>query len=112
MSDVAELAKRLDALEQQFATAQRERDQYRSLYLEMMERCRKLERGLLASKSEHLSKDDSQLSLDVLAMMITSDASRRDASRFRTIFPASTSKCCRPKSSARVSMLSSASAKR
>jgi transposase len=70
VSDVAELAQRLDSLEKQFATAQRERDEYRRLYMEMMERCRKLERGLLASKSEHLSKDESQLSLDVLAMMI------------------------------------------
>ena len=34
-----------------------------------MERCRKLERGLLGQKSEHLP-DDSQLSLDVLAMML------------------------------------------
>jgi transposase len=70
VSDVAELAQRLDSLEKQFATARRERDEYRRLYIEMMERCRKLERGLLGSKSEHLSKDESQLSLDVLSMMM------------------------------------------
>lgn len=70
MSDVAEIVRRLDELEKQFAKAQRERDEYRRLYLEMMERCRKLERGLLSSKSEHLSKDDSQLTLDVLSMML------------------------------------------
>ncbi len=65
-----QIAERLDELERKFAAAQQERDEYRRLYLEMMERCRKLERGLLASKSEHLSKDSSQLSLDVLAMML------------------------------------------
>lgn len=70
MSDVADIAHRLDELEKKFETAQRERDEYRRLYLEMMERCRKLERGLWASKSEHLSKDDPQLSLDVLSMML------------------------------------------
>ncbi|HUO68335.1 MAG TPA: IS66 family transposase [Gammaproteobacteria bacterium] len=70
MSDVAEIAERLGELEKRFATAEHERDEYRRLYLEMMERCRKLELGLLGSKSEHLPKDDSQLSLDVLSMML------------------------------------------
>jgi hypothetical protein len=41
-------------LEKDFAIAQRERDEYRTLYLETMERCRKLELGVLVSKSEHL----------------------------------------------------------
>ena len=36
-----------------------------------MERCRKLERGLLASKSEHLPDGGAQLSLDVLSMVLT-----------------------------------------
>lgn len=70
MSDVAQIVQRLELLEQQFATAQRERDEYRRLYLEMMERCRLLERGILGSKSEHLDKDSPQLSLDVLSMML------------------------------------------
>jgi hypothetical protein len=68
--DVAEVAARLDDLEKRFATAERERDQYRQLYLETMERCRKLELGLLSSKSEHLPKNESQLSLDVLTMVL------------------------------------------
>jgi len=68
--DVAEIVQRLDELEKRFATAERERDQYRQLYLETMERCRKLELGLLSSKSEHLPKDESQLSLDVLTMVL------------------------------------------
>lgn len=43
MVDVAEIVNRLDELERNFATAERERDEYRRLYLETMERCRKLE---------------------------------------------------------------------
>jgi hypothetical protein len=35
-----------------------------------MERCRKLELGLLSSKSEHLPKNESQLSLDVLTTVL------------------------------------------
>lgn len=35
-----------------------------------MERCRKLELGLLASKSEHLPDPGPQLSLDVLSMVL------------------------------------------
>jgi hypothetical protein len=69
---VAQIVQRLDELEKRFATAEhereaavRERDEYRALYLETMERCRKLELGLLASKSEHLPDNKAQLSLDV-----------------------------------------------
>jgi hypothetical protein len=35
-----------------------------------MERCRKLERGILASKSEKLSENENQLSLGVLALVL------------------------------------------
>lgn len=70
MVDVAEIVQRLDDLERRFATAERERDQYKQLYLETMERCRKLELGLRSSKSEHLPKDETQLSLDVLTMVL------------------------------------------
>jgi transposase len=58
-----------EELEQRFEAAERERDAYKTLYLEMMERCRKLELGLLGQKSEHLP-DTSQLSLDLLAMLL------------------------------------------
>jgi transposase len=70
VSDVAAFAERLDELEKRFAKAEHERDQYRKLYLEMMERCRKLELGLRSSQSEHLPKDDAQLSLSVLSMVL------------------------------------------
>jgi transposase len=75
VTDVAELAQRLEALEHQVAAVQSERDQYRQLYLEMMERCRKLERGLIGPKSERLAADDAQLSLSVLDMVLGERAS-------------------------------------
>jgi transposase len=77
VSDVAEILKRLDELEGRFAvadaereTAARERDEYRALYLETMERCRKLERGILAQKSERLPENAAQLSLGVLSLVL------------------------------------------
>jgi transposase len=65
-----DIARRLDDLEKRVGTAERERDEYRALYLETMERCRKLERGIFASKSEHLPDNAAQLSLDVIAMAL------------------------------------------
>jgi transposase len=70
VSSVEQIAQRLDELEKRFAVAERERDEYRALYLETMERCRKLELGILASKSEHLPEGGAQLSLDVLSMVL------------------------------------------
>jgi transposase len=69
VSDVAQIAQRLEELERRMTTVERERDDYRALYLETMERCRKLELGLLSSKSERLP-DRAQLSLDVLSMVL------------------------------------------
>ncbi len=70
MTDVEQIAARLDVLEKRVAVAEQERDAYRKLYVETMERCRKLELGLLASKSEHLPDPGPQLSLDVLSMVL------------------------------------------
>jgi transposase len=47
-----------------------EREQYRELYMAMVERCRKLELGLLGQKSERLSPADAQLTMAVLATML------------------------------------------
>lgn len=47
-----------------------EREAYRKLYLEMLEQCRKLERGLLGQKAERLAPDDAQLTLSVLATLL------------------------------------------
>lgn len=77
MTDLTQLARRLDELEQRVEKAEserdkaeQERDQYRQLYLETMERCRKLELGLIGQKSERLRNDDAQLSLSVLDMLL------------------------------------------
>lgn len=64
------LESRLATTEKSLATAERARDEYRQLYLETMERCRKLELGILSSKSEKLADSDAQLSLGVLAMVL------------------------------------------
>ncbi|NJN64461.1 MAG: IS66 family transposase, partial [Acidobacteria bacterium] len=50
--------------------AEEERDRYRRLYHEALERCRMLERGILGKKSERMPADDSQLSLQVLGTML------------------------------------------
>lgn len=67
MADASDIEKRLDALEKDVA-------RYKHLYLEALERCRKLELGLVASKSEHLASSDAQLSLSVLSMMLDDKA--------------------------------------
>lgn len=61
MTSVAEIVERLDDIEKRFAKAERERDEYRALYLETMERCRKLELGILSSKSEKLPESHGAL---------------------------------------------------
>lgn len=71
MTDVADLVSRLDALEASLLETAKERDGYRGLYLEMLERCRKLERGLMAQhKSERIPTNEGQLALDVLSMAL------------------------------------------
>ena len=52
-----------------------EREQYRQLYLKMIEQCRKLELGLLGQKAERLSPADTQLTMAVLAQMLGESAS-------------------------------------
>lgn len=61
---------RLEGLEARLAAAERERDEYRALYIETMERCRKLELGILSSKSERIPESDAQLSLGVLSLVL------------------------------------------
>lgn len=77
MNDVAQLVQRLDAIveEQQrmrkaMAELTDERDEYHKLYLEMLQRNRELERGLLAPKTERIPPDE-QLSMSVLGMLMT-----------------------------------------
>lgn len=70
MTTLEEILHRLESVESRVAVAERERDEYRALYLQTMERCRKLERGLLGQKSEKLRGNDTQLSLDVLSLVL------------------------------------------
>jgi transposase len=70
VTSVEEIVRRLEELEQRVVTVEEERDEYRTLYLETMERCRKLELGLLSSKSERVPDGGAQLSLDVLSLVL------------------------------------------
>lgn len=70
VSRLEELEKRIVTAEEMRVTAERERDEYRALYIQTMERCRKLELGLLGQKSEKLRSNDAQLSLDVLSLVL------------------------------------------
>jgi transposase len=65
-----ELEKRFESMEALRREAEKERDEYRALYLQTMERCRKLELGILSSKSERMPDDGSQLSLGVLSLVL------------------------------------------
>lgn len=47
-----------------------EREKYRKLYLDTLEMCRKLERGLVGQKSERWRADDSQLTMDILGELL------------------------------------------
>lgn len=67
---VAELARDIAELQAANATLKEERDRYRKLYQQMLEKARRLELGLLGQKSERLPSSDMQLSLHVLAGLL------------------------------------------
>jgi hypothetical protein len=89
MADIDALVQRLDELEREqqrlqqslqstqdsLQSVERARDDYRALYQQMLERCRKLDRGLLGQKAERLPADESQLSLEILASVLGEQAS-------------------------------------
>lgn len=64
------------------AEAERQRDEYHRLYLELLERARKLELGLRGQSAERLPANEAQLTLGVLEMMLgperAIDATRTD----------------------------------
>ena len=66
---VAELSARLDSLSA-------ERDQYRALYLQALELCRKLELGIIGPKRERLSPSDAQLTMSLLGMLLDNGAAK------------------------------------
>jgi transposase/FtsZ-binding cell division protein ZapB len=83
--DIAMLAEEIDSLREhvQLLTASHselrqqnerlasERERYRELYLQLLEQCKRLERGLLAGpKAERLSLEDTQLTLAILGALL------------------------------------------
>lgn len=66
----------LASVKQLLERAEQEREQYRKLYLLLLEENERLKRGLLGQKAERLQKHDAQqLSLAVLSMMFGQEAS-------------------------------------
>lgn len=75
--DVAELARDIAKLEAantelgaKVSKLEQEREHYRKLYQQMLEKAKKLERGLLGQKAERLPPSDAQLSLQLLAGLL------------------------------------------
>jgi hypothetical protein len=64
------IEQRLAELESKFTAVSAERDQYRDLYLSMLELCKKLELGIVGAKRERLSPHEAQLSLALLATLL------------------------------------------
>lgn len=94
MPDLKQLAERLDAFEneltqvkQSLSSAEKARDQYHQLYLETLERCRKLERGLLGQKSERTPHDEAQLSLGMLGLLLNKGAEPSEDSETTPVKP-------------------------
>jgi transposase len=56
-----------------------ERDEYKKLYLKMLELCRKLERGIVGPKSEKLSANDAQVTMSLLGMLLGREAAKAPA---------------------------------
>jgi transposase len=76
---LSELQARLAELTASNQKLASERDQYRQLYLETLELCRKLELGLLGQKREKLSGNDAQLTLALLSMLTGKETSGEKA---------------------------------
>ena len=72
-AQLAELSARLDGLAAERAALAAERDEYRKLYLQALETCRKLELGLVGPRRERLSGGDAQLTMSMLGMLLGND---------------------------------------
>ncbi len=68
--DVERLASANDELSRSNEKLTAERERYRELYLQMLEQCKRLERGLLGKKAERLSESDAQLTLQLLGSLL------------------------------------------
>jgi transposase len=67
---LADLRGRLDQLAAERDKIAVERDEYRKLYLQMLELCKKLERGIVGPKREKLSPSDAQLAISLLETLL------------------------------------------
>jgi transposase len=65
---VKTLLERIEALEARLAAVERERDEYRKLYLLAREEIAQLKRGLLGQKAHRAPKDEGQLSMFLLEL--------------------------------------------
>lgn len=61
------------SLREQIEKLAKERERYRELYLDALEKIRKLERGLLGQKAERLAADDAQLTMALLGALLDND---------------------------------------
>lgn len=72
---ITELENRIAGFKTENEQLTTQRDQYKKLYLEMLELCRKLERGIIAGqKREKLPQDEEQLTLGLLEMLLGNQA--------------------------------------
>jgi transposase len=69
-AQLAALQAQLDALAATNQQLAAEREQYRTLYLQTLELCRKLEQGLLGQKREKLAPGEQQLTLALLGQLL------------------------------------------
>ena len=81
--DVAErlaaLEKKLESLQASNDKLEEERDRYRKLYLEMLDKARKLEVGLLGQKAERSPTANEQLTMQLLAGLLGERGDAQDA---------------------------------
>jgi transposase len=68
--DLTALQSQLEQVAADRDQAVSEREHYRELYLGLLEKCRKLEVGILGQKSERLPANESQLSMALLATLL------------------------------------------
>jgi len=69
------------ALQEALEKATSDREQYRALYMQLLERCRLLERGIIAGQKaeRYQGGDEAQLSMRILEMLLKPDEAEADA---------------------------------
>ena len=86
MTKVAQLAKHVDELAAKVERLEEERNQYHKLYLEMLQRNRELERGMLAPKTERLAPEE-QLSMTEVGMLMPAGPRRDELPEEQAVKP-------------------------